>query len=137
MTILGGTAIHQELANPGSLSIPVQQDYGFGITLLLENLAAPAIALGLTAIAAFLLFTWLITSLDSAMLVICHLIERPDSAQQQILWGTIVAGVTAALLYVGGVSALQAASIIIGFPLAGVTILIGIGLAKDLYSGKL
>jgi choline/glycine/proline betaine transport protein len=137
MTILGGTAIHQELADPGSLSVAVQQDYSLGITILLENLAAPAIALSLTAIAAFLLFTWLITSLDSAMLVICHLIERPDSATQQILWGTVMAAVTAALLSVGGVSALQAASIIIGLPLAGVTILIGVGLVKDLFAGKL
>ena len=83
------------------------------------------------------MFTWLITSLDSATLVICHLIERPDARGQQILWGMILAAVTAALLSVGGVTALQAASIVIGLPLAGVTVLIGVGLLKDLFGGKL
>lgn len=137
MSILGGTALHQELANPGSLSVAVQQDYSLGITALLENLTVPALALTLTGIAAFLLFTWLITSLDSATLVICHLIERPDEAGQQLLWGMILAAVTAALLAAGGVSALQAASIVIGLPLAGVTLLICAGLLKDLFAGKL
>lgn len=137
MTIIGGTAIEQELTDPGSLSIAIQQDYSLGIAVLLENLATPAIALSLTAIAAFLLFTWLITSLDSAMFVICQLIERPDDRSEQILWGIILAAVTAALLAVGGISALQAASIIIGLPLAFVTILIGVGLVKDLLSGNL
>jgi choline-glycine betaine transporter len=37
----------------------------------------------------------------------------------------------------GGVSALQAASIIIGLPLAVVMVLIGAGLLKDLFKGEL
>jgi choline/glycine/proline betaine transport protein len=137
MTILGGTALHQELASPGALSVAIRQDFSLGITAVLANLTVPSLALTLTGVAAFLLFTWLITSLDSATLVICHLIERPDARGQQILWGLILATVTSTLLWVGGVTALQAASIVIGLPLAGVTMLIGAGLLKDLFGGKL
>ncbi len=137
MSVFGGTAIHQELANPGSVTGPVNQDYSLGIVAILDQLAAPGVSLALTAIALFLLFTWLVTSLDSATLVICHLIEQPDATEQQVLWGSILAAVTASLIWMGGVSALQAASIIIGLPLAGVMVLIGAGLLKDLFKGEL
>ncbi|MCP4003856.1 MAG: BCCT family transporter [bacterium] len=39
MVILGGTALDQEMANPGSLSVAVNQDYSLGIVKLLENVA--------------------------------------------------------------------------------------------------
>jgi choline/glycine/proline betaine transport protein len=137
MSILGGTALHQEQASPGALSVAVNQDYSLGIVTILENLATPNVATVLIVIAAFLLFSWLITSLDSATLVISHLVEAPDSAGQQALWGFILAVVTAALIAVGGIAALQAASIIVGLPLAGITVLIGVGILKNLYSGRL
>jgi len=137
MSVFGGTAIHQELESPGSMTGPVSQDYSLGIVALIEQVGAPGGALALMMLALFLLFTWLVTSLDSATLVICHLIERPDATGQQVLWGIILAAVTASLIWMGGVSALQAASIIIGLPLAAVTVLIGAGLLKDLFNGGL
>lgn len=137
MVVLGGTALDQELTNPGTLSVAVNQDYSLGIPHLLKQLAGPGVAFALSCVAAFLLFTWLITSLDSATLVICHLIEKPDATAQQVIWGVVLASVTSALIAVGGLTALQAASIVIGLPLAGVTILIGGGLLKDLFTGKL
>ena len=36
----------------------------------------------------------------------------------KILWGFILGGVTCTLMLIGGISALQAASIIIGLPMA-------------------
>ena len=70
-------------------------------------------------------------------LVICHLVETPDVATRQVLWGMTLAVVTCALIWVGDVAALQAASIIIGLPLAGVTLLVGAGLIKALLAGEL
>jgi choline/glycine/proline betaine transport protein len=137
MSILGGSALHQELAEPGSLTNLVNQDYSLGLAAMLGQLTAPALALFLTGVAAFLLFTWLITSLDSATLVICHLIDRADNTAHQILWGTVLGVVTAALIWMGGINALQAASIIMGLPLAVVTMLIAGGLVKSLWSKSL
>jgi choline/glycine/proline betaine transport protein len=137
MSVLGGTALEQELANRGSISAAVNQDYSRGIVAVLDQFTVPVVPLVLTYVAAFLLFTWLITSLDSATLVLCHLVERPDATSQQILWGLILAAVTSTLIFIGGLDALQAASIVIGLPLAIVTVLIGAGLLKDLVRGKL
>ena len=115
----------------------MNQDYSLGIVTMIANLGYPTLGFGLTAVAAFLLFTWLITSLDSATLVICHLVETPDVRSQQVFWGMTLAVVTCVLIWVGGVTALQAASIVIGLPLAGVTLAIAAGLLKDLLARRL
>jgi choline/glycine/proline betaine transport protein len=137
MAVFGGTALHQELAVPGSVSAAVNRDYSLGTVTVIENLGQPGWTLPLIAIAAFLLFTWLITSLDSATLVIAHMLGAPEIAGAKVLWGVVLAAVTGALMGVGGVSALQAASIIIGLPLAAVAIAVGVGLARDLLFRRL
>ena len=137
MVGIGGTALHQELANPGLLSGPVAQDYSLGIVAMLDHLAATPVRLGLIGLAAFLLFSWLITSLDSATLVLCHIAGTPDVAREQAIWGLALAAVTSALLAVGGLDALQAASIVIGLPLAFVMLAIAAGLVRDGMRGRL
>ncbi len=137
MSILGGTALHQELAEPGAVSAAVNRDYSLGIVTLIANLGPAAPQRPLVAIAAFLLFTWLITSLDSATLVLCHLLGAPETAAPKVFWGTTLAAVTCALLLVGGVPALQAASIVVGLPLAALVALVVGGLLWGLFRGRL
>ncbi len=137
MAIVGGTALAQEIANPGAVSTAVNRDYALGITTVIENLAPPPVSTALVALAAFLLFTWLITSLDSATLVICHLLDVAESPAAKTFWGAALAAVTVALIWVGGVPALQAASILIGLPLALIVIALGAGLLKDAAMGRL
>ena len=108
-----------------------------GVPTLISHLGSPEFVAALTGVAAFLLFTWLITSLDSATLVLCHLVGQPDQITQKILWGTLLAAMTSMLIWVGGLQALQAASIVIGLPLALITSLIAAGLVKDLIMGRL
>ena len=69
--------------------------------------------------------------------MICHLVETPDVTSQQVFWGMTLAVVTCALIWVGGVTALQAASIIIGLPLAAITLAMGTGLLVELVTGRL
>lgn len=137
MCVLGGTAIAQESAVAGSVSEAVNFNYSLGLIAVIENLASPQISRILIAVAAFLLFTWLITSLDSATLVICHILKTEDSAAAKIFWGFSLASVAAVLLRAGGLDALQAASIVVGLPLAGVMVLVGIGLLRDFVRGRL
>ena len=135
--MFGGVALEPELAAPGAVSRAVNQDYSLGLTTVLSNVATPGVSTALIAIAAFLLFTWLITSLDSATLVICHLLGVSGSNPGKICWGTAMAAVTCALLWVGGVPALQAASIVTGLPLAVAVVVLGAGLVKDLVLHRL
>ena len=137
MSVIGGTALHQELEMPGSVSAAVNQDYSLGIVTVIDNLTTPEGALLLTAVAAFLLFTWLITSLDSATLVISHLVDTVEVDAAKVFWGLALAAVTCSLAWAGGVPALQAASIVIGLPLAGLVVLLGAGLLADLFRGRL
>ena len=137
MSVFGGTALHQELASAGAVSAAVNRDYSLGIVAVIENLGQPALVAPLTATAAFLLFTWLITSLDSATLVICHLLGVDEAAPAKIFWGLALAAVTVVLLQVGGLPALQAASIVIGLPLAALMLLLASGLLADLARRRL
>jgi choline/glycine/proline betaine transport protein len=137
MSVLGGTALHQELAIPGSVAAAVDRDYSLGIVAVIQNLGAPALAGALTLTAAFLLFTWLITSLDSATLVMCHLLGVDEAAPAKVFWGLALAAVTSVLLLVGGLPALQAASIVVGLPLAVVMILVGATILRDLLRRRL
>ena len=132
MCVFGGTVLHQELAQPGAISAAVNVDYSYGIVAMMENLRFPALTTPLVAVAAFLLFSWLITSLDTATLAICHLIGAEEVVPAKVFWGVTLAGVTSALLLVGGVQALQAASIVVGLPLACVVLALGGGLLYDL-----
>ena len=118
MTVFGGSALHEELAVTGAISGPVAEDYSMGLVATIEQLAGPGIEVAMLAVVAFLLFTWLITSLDSATLVICHILHFDHLGSMKILWGFILGGITCTLMLIGGIQALQAASIIIGLPMA-------------------
>ncbi|NNL66721.1 MAG: BCCT family transporter [Myxococcales bacterium] len=132
MSIFGGTALHQEIADPGAVSAAVNQDYSLGIAVVIANLAQGGVGTGLMLAATFLLLTWLVTSLDSATLVICHLVGAGEAPAVKAFWGLALAATTAALLLVGGLSALQSASILVGLPLALLMVLLAGGILWDL-----
>jgi len=132
MSIFGGTAVHQELQLTGSVSEIVMADYSQGIVTVFGNLGSDILQLALIGTAAFLLFTWLITSLDSATLVLCHLLRVDHLQWMKVFWGFMLGAVTCILIVVGGISALQAASIIVGLPLAFLVLAIAVGLVRYL-----
>ncbi len=137
MVVFGGTAIFQEAALAGSITEAVNQDYSLGLVAVIDQLGPAWLTQGLVGIVAFLLLTWLITSLDSATLVICQLLDVEEIPAAKIFWGFSLAAVAAVLLRAGGLAALQAASIIIGLPLAGLMVLLGVGVFRDLFRGRL
>lgn len=132
MSIFGGTAVYQELQLSGSVSEIVVADYSQGIVTVFGNLGSEWLQIALVGTAAFLLFTWLITSLDSATLVLCHLLRVEHLPWMKVFWGFMLGAVTCILLVVGGISALQAASIIVGLPLAFLVLAIAAGLIRYL-----
>lgn len=75
----------------------------------------------LSVLACVLLGTYFITSADSGTLVLCTLDSAGASEPPtmiRVLWGVLIAAIAAMLLYAGGLKAMQAASIIAGFPIA-------------------
>ncbi len=88
------------------------------------------------ATAAGLLFN--ITSGDSGALVMANLSSNLKHVQQdgapnlRVFWALLTGGLTVAMLSVGGILALQYATVIMGLPFAIVLVLVMIGLAKAL-----
>jgi len=130
MSVFGGTAISAELAQAGSISTAAAQDYSLAMAATIKTLPFAELHAGLFLIVSFLLFTWLITSLDSATLVICHILNFDLIVGMKVLWGFMLSAVAGTLLIIGGTEALQAASIIIGLPMAFVMLMVVAALAR-------
>ena len=84
-----------------------------------------------------LLLTYLVTSADSAILVINTINSGGDygaSAGQKhiLIWGVALTAVVGVLLLAGGLRAIQSAMIVGTIPFTAVLILMGIGLLKAL-----
>ena len=123
MSIFGGVAIDQEVAT-GLIGEAISRDYSLATIATINGLVPEDYRLPVFLILFFLLFTWLITSLDSATLVICHLTRADNSVTMKVVWGCLLGITAGTLLLIGGISALQAASIIIGLPMAFVMLLV-------------
>jgi choline/glycine/proline betaine transport protein len=103
-------------------------------TLLMEYPAFPLVA----GVATFVGLLFYVTSADSGALVMANLSSHLRTPQQdagsgvRIFWAVATGVLTAAMLIVGGVPALQNATIIMGLPFAFVMILVMVGLYKAL-----
>ncbi|MGT2925034.1 BCCT family transporter [Streptococcus caviae] len=93
----------------------------------------------LSIIAIFLVFSFFITSADSATYVLAMLSEDGSlvpSNRKKVIWGLSVAGIAITLLLSGGLTALQNVLIIAALPFSLVLILITVSLLKELYHEK-
>ena len=50
--------------------------------------------------------------------MICNILDVSQSTLMKIIWGFVLGTVSCTLMLVGGIEALQAASVIIGLPMA-------------------
>lgn len=131
--LVGGTAIDLELSGVAGNSI-----IGTGLSdQLFATLAAllqPTLAWVLSALAVILLLTYLVTSADSAVLIINTINaagdEGPKARPHILFWGLAMAVVVGALLIIGGLSAIQTAMVIGALPFSAVLLLIGVALIK-------
>ena len=134
-TLLGGTAIDLELngaANGAIYSESLTAQLYAVINIMLEADLAKIMS-GLIVI---LLLTYLVTSADSAVLVVNTINAGGEygaaGRMHIIIWGLILSAVIAALLLVGGLEAIKSAMIIAAVPFSFVMILMGISLIKAL-----
>jgi choline/glycine/proline betaine transport protein len=93
-----------------------------------------------SAIATILIATYFITSSDSATLVVCTILsvghENPP-LHQRIFWGMGEGAVAGVLLILGGLKALQTASITAALPFSVVILVMIYGLVKALRQEKI
>lgn len=93
----------------------------------------------LSIIAIILVFTFFITSADSATYVLAMLTEDGElkpSHQKKVIWGLALAAIAIVLLLSGGLTALQNILIIVALPFSCIIILIVISLFIEMYHEK-
>ncbi|MEM0978258.1 MAG: BCCT family transporter [Pseudomonadota bacterium] len=134
--IVGGTAIDLSLNGDAGDAITGagQSDQLFAMLAYMLN---GTLAWVMSFIVVILLLTYLVTSADSAVLIINTINaagdEGPKARPHIYFWGAALALVVGALLIVGGLSAIQTAMVIGALPFSAVMVLMGISVAKAAY----
>lgn len=119
----------------GPIVEAVQADATLALFTMFDGIGGDLLAQILSIIACVVLATFLITSADSGIYVLCFLdaegaTETP--IRIRIVWGILIAIIAGGLLYAGGLKAMQTASIIAGFPISIFLLIMCITLFKSL-----
>ncbi|MEL6510557.1 MAG: BCCT family transporter [Pseudomonadota bacterium] len=136
----GGTAIDLEL-NGGANGVIFDAANGDKIFAMTEFMLAPiaqALAWGMALLIVVLLMTFLVTSADSAVLIVNTINaagdEGPKARPHILFWGAALGLVVAGLLISGGTSAIQTAMVIGALPFSLVMVLMCVSLIKAIYN---
>lgn len=143
-TAFGGSAVHMELmaaadpsvASPGLIEA-VKADTGSAIFKLMESYPLTA---AVNLLIVMMIVLWFVTSSDSASFVIDMLTSGGDTNPpkvQRLFWAGTEGVIAAVLLAAGGLGALQAASIVSGFPFAIVIMIMMYSLLRGLSRDRL
>ncbi len=118
MSVFGGTALYLELHGDHTISSAVNQDLTTSLFVLLEQFPLSSV----TSLVGIVLVTiFFVTSSDSGSLVVDSItsggkLDAPVG--QRIFWALLEGAVAAALLFAGGLKALQSVVISAGLPFA-------------------
>jgi len=135
-TWAGGTAIDLELTG-GANGIITNAPDGDKIFAMTEFMLSPVLGWLMAVMITVLLMTYLVTSADSAVLIVNTINaagdEGPKARPHIIFWGVALGAVVAALLLVGGITAIQTAMVIGALPFSFVMLLMCVSLVKAIY----
>jgi choline/glycine/proline betaine transport protein len=135
ISIFGNAAIDRVRGGDADFAAQAQEFDGSGFFTLLEDYPASG---AIVALAFFVGLLFYVTSADSGALVMANLSSQLRSVQDdgapwmRIVWASVTGLMTIAMLLVGGILALQYATIIFAVPFAIVLVLVMWGLLKAL-----
>ena len=133
MALVGGTAIDLELsgaANGAILDAPMSDQLFATLAVLLD----PAVASIVSGLVVLLLMTYLVTSADSAILIVNTINGAGESEGQRrthiLFWGAALAFVVGSMLIIGGIDAIRVTMIIGALPFSVVVALMTVSIIK-------
>ena len=136
----GGTAIDLEL-NGGADGVILGASNGdkiFALTAFMLDPISELLSWGMAVMIVVLLMTFLVTSADSAVLIVNTINaagdEGPKARPHILFWGIALALVVGGLLVSGGTSAIQTAMVIGALPFSLVMVLMAVSLIKAIYN---
>jgi len=134
--LVGGTAIDLELSGVanGAIAGAGQADQLFA---MLAVILSDTLSYLMSIVIVILLLTYLVTSADSAVLIINTINaagdEGPKARPHILFWGGALALVVGGLIIAGGLGAIKTAMVIGALPFSFVMVLMGISLMTAIY----
>jgi choline/carnitine/betaine transport len=133
MTLVGGTAIDLELSGAAGGSI-VSTGISDQLYATLAVLLDPGFAAIVSGLVVVLLMTYLITSADSAILIVNTINGAGETDGQRrrhiLFWGAALAFMVGSMLIIGGIDAIRITMIIGALPFSLVVALMAIAIVK-------
>ncbi len=133
MAIVGGTAIELELSGVAGGRI-VEAGISDQLFASLSVLLSPAMADVVSGFVVLLLLTYLVTSADSAILIVNTINGAGESEGQRrfhiVFWGGALAFMVGSMLILGGIDAIRITMIIGALPFSFVVAMMGIAIVK-------
>ncbi len=133
MALAGGTAIDLELSGAAGGAI-VNTGISDQLYATLDALLSPGMALIVSSLVVLLLMTYLVTSVDSAILIVNTINGAGEEEGQRryhiLFWGAALAFVVGSMLILGGIDAIRITMIIGALPFSVVVALMVLSIAK-------
>ncbi|MFW6342677.1 MAG: BCCT family transporter, partial [Halothiobacillaceae bacterium] len=133
--VFGGTALYHELFGGGGVIDAVAVDVSMALFATIEEMQIGSFTPLVGTLLIVLIATYLITSANAGTLVINTILSGGDAEPpriHRIIWGVVLAVLTAVLLIAGGLEVLQAAVIAAALPFSLVVIAMIAGLLRAL-----
>ncbi|MFK0191279.1 BCCT family transporter [Kitasatospora sp. NPDC090308] len=130
--VMGGSAIRLQATGAADLVATIPRGADAGLFEMLKALPLGAVT---SVVAVLLVMLYFITSADSAALVLGSLSAGGALHPRTwlvVVWGVLMAGVAAALLLAGGLTALQNATVLVALPFVLVMLGLCVALVREL-----
>ncbi|WP_100401934.1 BCCT family transporter [Bacillus sp. FJAT-42315] len=134
-TVFGNTSLYFELNNIVPV-VDILTNEGAPVAIVAMIKSMPLGSTVLLAVFIVLAFIFLATTIDSAAYTLSFMSSKASTENQEptrwirLFWAGVIGSVAIILMYGGGLSALQTLSVITGFPILFIFILVAISLYK-------
>ncbi|MBR3118634.1 BCCT family transporter [Oceanobacillus profundus] len=132
IAVFGGTTLYSDLNLGTQIAEAVDVDLAVALFETFGTLPLSTIS---SALAVLLIFTFLVTSADSATYIIGSMTSKGSinpSIITKVIWGVLITAIAVVLLMAGGLEALQTASLTSALPLTVIILIMMIAFLRTL-----
>lgn len=127
---LGGTALYSDLNKGTKIAEAVNADVTSAIFETFQSMPFSGL---LSALSILLIFTFLVTSADSATYILASMTTKGSLFPPLVVkmtWGILMSAISIVLLYAGGLDALRSASLVSSLPFTIIMLLLMLSMFK-------
>ncbi|UJL45867.1 BCCT family transporter [Virgibacillus sp. NKC19-16] len=132
IAVFGGTALYSDLNNGTQIAEAVNEDVTVALFQALEAVPFTDI---LSVISILLIFTFMVTSADSATYILGTMTSKGSlnpALITKIIWGVLITAIALVLLFTGGLNALQTASLTAALPFTVILLIMVVSIWKSI-----